>query len=209
LRRNLITRIVIASMLGAVTTVVIAWAAALIDISTVTDWVYENREIDGIVANYATRHSRLRSDAAWDTVAAQVSSTEQARDTIWEVALGWPMAAMKSVARIPARRSVGDTSVLALSGIPLAPLIFDDGAGRLITVLPRVLPLRVLPLGFAVNTAIAAALWWLLLFAFPTSRRFLRHRRGACLRCGYGPLASPDARCSECGSIRGERLSST
>lgn len=118
---------------------------------------------------------------------------------IIELASGWPLRSMISVLTV---NPDGSPPHVALSGIPLnsepIPSHFMPQA--------RALPLHIIPLGFAVNTALAAALWWLLLFAFPTTRRLLRHRRGACLKCGYGPLGTDG--CPECGWNRSGRASS-
>ena len=62
---------------------------------------------------------------------------------------------------------------------------------------PRMLPLRPLWPGFAINTVFYAAVLWGL-FAFPFAlRRTIRRRRGQCPACGYPVGTSP--RCTECG----------
>jgi hypothetical protein len=62
----------------------------------------------------------------------------------------------------------------------------------------RVLPGRILPLGFAVNTMLYAAVAGVALYAPGVIRRGLRRRAGRCLGCGY-PLTGGD-RCPECGA---------
>ena len=62
---------------------------------------------------------------------------------------------------------------------------------------PRVLPLRPLWPGFAVNTFFYAAVLWLLIPGPFLLRRFIRMKRGRCVKCGY-PLGD-SAVCSECG----------
>jgi len=127
-------------------------------------------------------------------------------DTRSVVAYGWPARSMcamfnSHVVKLP----WGGEQVRCLTdcGIALETLRVRDPHG--FVVQPRALPLRVIPLGFVINSALFAAIWWLLLFAVPTMRRYLRVRRGTCLKCGYGPLASPDAVCPECGRVRGEK----
>ena len=62
---------------------------------------------------------------------------------------------------------------------------------------PRVLPLRPLWPGFIANTVFYATLVWLPTCPF-VLRRFLRVRRGLCVKCAY-PM-SETAVCSECGT---------
>ncbi len=61
----------------------------------------------------------------------------------------------------------------------------------------RVLPLRPLPLGFAINTIFYATLLWLLIPGPFVLRRFLRVRRGLCPTCAY-PMGASSV-CTECG----------
>jgi hypothetical protein len=74
----------------------------------------------------------------------------------------------------------------------------------------RVLPLRVIPSGFMMNTVSFGVAWWILLngvrWAWGVERQGirsriegLRARRGACRACGH-PLAGL-ARCPECGAV--------
>ena len=63
----------------------------------------------------------------------------------------------------------------------------------------RWLPFRPMWPGFAINTLIYATLSWLLLGGPFQLRRFIRHKRGACLKCAYD-LRHVDHRfCPECG----------
>ena len=64
----------------------------------------------------------------------------------------------------------------------------------------EVMPLRILPLGFALNTLIAAALLRGIKEIVDLARRRRRARKGRCAECGYdrGGLAN-DAACPECG----------
>ena len=60
-------------------------------------------------------------------------------------------------------------------------------------------PTGVLPVGFAVNTAVYGAAWYLLL-AIPSARRKRRERRELCVACRYDRAGlAPDAACPECG----------
>ncbi len=66
------------------------------------------------------------------------------------------------------------------------------------TTASRVLPLRPIRPGFAVNTLFYAALLWLP-FALYTVRRLIRQRRGLCLACGYDLRHAGHEACPECG----------
>ncbi len=66
---------------------------------------------------------------------------------------------------------------------------------------PRALPLRPLWPGFAVNTLVAAAAWWTLLWTATALRRGWRRQRNRCTRCGYSLRGLPaGSACPECGS---------
>jgi hypothetical protein len=58
--------------------------------------------------------------------------------------------------------------------------------------------------GFAIDTTLYAAVWWVLLFTplplYRTARRRLRVSRGMCGSCGYNLKGSPTGACPECGS---------
>jgi hypothetical protein len=61
-------------------------------------------------------------------------------------------------------------------------------------------PTGVLPVGFAVNTAVYGAAWYLLL-AIPSARRKRRERRGLCAACRYNRAGlAADTACPECGA---------
>jgi hypothetical protein len=68
--------------------------------------------------------------------------------------------------------------------------------------IPRVLPLRPLWPGFAINTIFYAALLWVLWIAPGKIRRFIRIRRHRCPACGYQIDSAPGIGpvCSECGA---------
>ncbi|MCI0630648.1 MAG: hypothetical protein L0Y44_08360 [Phycisphaerales bacterium] len=61
----------------------------------------------------------------------------------------------------------------------------------------RVLPLRVIWPGFALNTLFYATLLWLLFTTPGTMRRRLRIRRNLCPDCAY-PIGN-NSICTECG----------
>ncbi len=66
-------------------------------------------------------------------------------------------------------------------------------------------PLAVLPIwpGFAINTVFYAAMLWLLTLGPFAARRFIRNKRGHCIKCGYDLRGSSRGGvCPECGASR-------
>lgn len=212
--RLLVVQLLTVIMLGAITTVALAWFAASWDWTTSTGapvpFGMHNRGFG------FAKSARVRTDLWWFAEADFYTSNPKRRtppkwsrmwrlDTKdnggvhWESASGWPMLAMLSECHW---RSPTDTLIVSGFQIGSTPTIIDGSYGAYWL---RLLPIKVIPMGFAVNTALAASLWWLLLFAVPTARHCIRVRRGTCLYCGYGPLASPNVDCPECGRVGGER----
>ncbi len=105
-----------------------------------------------------------------------------------ELAYGWP--ARSGVGII--RKHVRGAAVWAVtSGIRTA----DDGSGEPVSY--RVLPVRPIWSGFAINTLFYAAILWLLIPGPVVLRRFLRLRWGLCPNCAY-PMGESSV-CTECG----------
>ena len=64
------------------------------------------------------------------------------------------------------------------------------------------LPLRPIWPGFAINTIFYAAIFvilWLLALGPFTARRFIRRKRGHCIKCGYDLRHAEHEVCPECG----------
>jgi len=117
-----------------------------------------------------------------------------------ESATGWPQLTMASFGFLEShgiRIELASQSGLAL----------DQWTESFET--PRIIPLRPIWPGFAINTLFYAAVCWML-FAVPgVLRRKRRRRRGRCVHCGYDlrghasadPTApsEPSTACPECG----------
>ena len=61
-------------------------------------------------------------------------------------------------------------------------------------------PTGLIPSGFAINTVLYAAAWWVLLVGLARCRAWNRQRRGLCVKCTYDLRGlEPSMPCPECG----------
>ncbi len=67
----------------------------------------------------------------------------------------------------------------------------------------RLLPLRPIWPGFALNTLFYAAVVWSLIFGRFALRRHIRRKRGLCVACGYDLRHADHDACPECGAMIG------
>ncbi len=63
----------------------------------------------------------------------------------------------------------------------------------------EVLPLMPIWPGFAVNTIFYGAILWLLILGPFALRRYIRHKHGCCIKCGYDLRGAEHEVCPECG----------
>ncbi len=124
---------------------------------------------------------------AWSRASAMPTEANygQGKAAIWEDAAGWPMRGRASLHQEDVGQHAGTSWGLR----------FVASQGFL--GLPRVLPLRPIPVGFAVNAIFYAAVLWLLISGPFVLRRFIRVKRGLCPACAY-PMGEA-AVCTECG----------
>ena len=132
----------------------------------------------------------------WSRVQTRpVAGADRTRRLI-EDARGWPSLTL----------SCAYTSVVAVPGFSVVDGIevkAHPDPNRA-TIRSISLPLRPIWPGFAINTIFYAAILWLLIPGPFALRRFLRVRRGLCLKCAY-PMGG-SAVCSECGGLLPKRV---
>ncbi len=121
-------------------------------------------------------------------------------------ARGWPVLAMSSFTAEgvdPVKdallfRSSGGFSVPEeLRPKPLFVDVEDEWFNR------PIIPLRPIWSGFAINTVCYAVILWVLTLGPFTARRFIRRKRGHCLKCGYDLSHAEHEVCPECGVATG------
>jgi len=133
--------------------------------------------------------------------------------SLWRVrsvVAGWPCESLTGSEWVD-EQTTQVHRVWALTADKAVP--FAGGEARL--EIP--LPLRPIFPGFLVNTLFYASIWFGIFFGVATLRRFIRKKRGRCVKCSYdlrgAPLPSPSGRgaggeglkgCPECGWNRSE-----
>ena len=122
---------------------------------------------------------------------------------------GWPLPVFSASIHSVGHGSF-DYEVFGGIETPLEPFAYGGiklpkgrrlppGLGLPGSAMPRVVPLRPIWLGFAVNTIFYAALLWVLIPGPFALRRLIRIRRGLCPACAY-PRGQLEM-CSECGEV--------
>ncbi len=101
-------------------------------------------------------------------------------------------------------RELSGSQNVATLGIALNPEMIPDVNDHWHL---RLLPLRPLPLGFAINTLLYAFIVWSLIGGPFVLHRFIRVKRGLCPACAY-PRGESDV-CSECGKPLPARMAVT
>lgn len=108
------------------------------------------------------------------------------------------MAAMWSTMKATAATPDGFGSWRVLEGISLDP---PPAPGTFATSIPRTLPVRLILIGFVVDSAGFSTAWWALFITIGALRRQVRRRRGRCAACGYDRQSIESTRpCPECGA---------
>ncbi len=111
---------------------------------------------------------------------------------VGEVGAGWPLKCLGYRVRLLEPDNV-DSAVAYDWGLPV-----ERGLNDPLDLPGKILPLRPIWLGFAINTVLYALILVVPLAPF-TLRRFIRRKRGHCIKCGYDLRATSGGRCPECG----------
>ena len=146
-----------------------------------------------------------RGRVAWSTAGIPLPSFDQATWGVSVVA-GSPAdvlmrddpALSQTIAPSPQHGAIFDTSKTWPTFVWRKGR-FDTGVPALYGQ-PLIILTRPLPLGFTLNSLIAAPLWIAILFGPGWMRRIIRSRRGQCTACGYD--IEQLATCPECGTAR-------
>jgi hypothetical protein len=166
-------------------------------------WLYKQRDSFGEteltavpVSSWALTGGgtvRVKSPPNWSRFNHPADTMQSFMDRR-EEAFGWPMRAMSYEQPLSP-----NGWVKPLNGrVTMKPHPDDDEGNRLI-----ILPMNVLPAGFAVNALVFAVILWPVIAMFWVCVRWLiawnRERRGRCPGCGYDLRRSFERGCPECG----------
>jgi len=199
-------RILLCLILGAITTVAVAWGCvwfipppphAITPIEPPDfAWVEANRKTNDPIISHSLRHS---VGVTTDGFCTRRSDFD--RVLVRRHCAGWPWPSLQGgswdVIAEPATKAWGETArVIAIDAIP----VFRGPNPEDVTPLP----VRPIWPGFLIDTLFYAAIWFGGFFAPGMAKRAIRRKRGRCPRCGYDLRGDLAAGCSECGWNREE-----
>jgi hypothetical protein len=216
--RRLAIKLLVFLLLGAIVNVAVAWGCALFSpLRSVADRIADASASEGIwwkntFANNSNaypaavlRHSSVGLDSITMLGNGKSKGFRDSRfEKVWRVAGGWPSRGLSG------ERFEQDVTLdailaptCALNSGTHAWAVSVDYSKRFRPGAYRILPLRPLWPGFAINTIFYAAVLWVI-FAIPgTVKRLRRRAKGCCIHCGYDLRgqsgSSGEQRCPECG----------
>jgi len=184
---RLIRHLLLAPLLGIITTAAVAWGCALwIELGTRDLWTSPGHSIRTFAA-LSLQFKRTGASRSFDATHDDVRHIEDAR--------GFPFLAMRGSFDIDSPDGRGNIeNVRGAIMIDFGTRL--PGADRTMTPL---IPLGIIWRGFILNALIFAAIWFALLAGPGTVKRTLRRRRGACIDCGYDLRGAAHEQCPECG----------
>lgn len=117
-------------------------------------------------------------------------------------ARGWPFLSMSSFSAMGAHPMKNEILVKSIGGFPVPESLRFQPQFKDIEVewfnCP-IVPFRPIWSGFAINTTFYAAMLWGLTFGPFAARRYIRNKRGLCIKCGYDLRGTEHEVCPECG----------
>ncbi len=137
--------------------------------------------------------TELRPDELAPSWAGLRTPPDTDYESRWVHAFGWPVVSMWRDYGLVG----GGYRNELLHGLRVSFLPSDRG-------LPRAVPLRPIWTGFAVDTLFYATILWLLIPGPFVLCRFVRLKRGLCVKCAY-PMGE-SAVCTECGKALANRI---
>jgi len=221
-------RIVLCLILGAITTVAVAWGCALwvlpqnpprqagLKREGTLDWVLIRWDVSGSVILWSERHDPQRYVTRSQFVTAESLAVpwvdlgtpvnQREREVRRVEARGWPYPALYLEFEWRGTDDPMTYSERRLGMIPTG-LELHDWGGYGAT---RDLPLIPIWFGFIVNSLIFMVAWLLLVSYVPPAYRWARHRwrhkEGECPRCRYDLRGDLKSGCPECGWNRGSEV---
>ena len=217
-------RLVVFLLLGAIVNVGVAWGcAAWVDssqsgmrpkfASTLTPqgyfWYVRSESARGAERVLSTRllvravHVIGAGDRpsdlipSWSTISHAFDPAEpKTRDQQMQDARGWPMLSMRCTFLCAGANVVLLSGREVVGGRELPSRTWKGS--RISTFTLRALPYIPIPLGFVVNTIFYAAILWLPFAPFQLPR-YVRVKRGHCIKCGYDLRGDAGGGCPECG----------
>jgi len=197
--RRWIHRTALCLILGAISTVAVAWGCACVPRnrpsfnevgrfeSHATAPLWNMDQLDGfgfsrvlwmvMLAHFPGADMRRVDPPDWTRVVWGRQPTEAvASEYIVETASGWPAFALASFGTVNLDSLQLDVSC----GIALEGLQSWEDAD-----LVRIVPFGPIWPGFLIDTLFYAAIWFGVFFGFTGAKKLMRVRRGRCPRCGY------------------------
>ncbi len=215
-------RILLCLLLGAITTIAVAWLLAILptprqpgphvrnfhsvangihwsaarDSGLGWEWVASSRDrqyLDTDGLGNSTPQEVVPRWTGFSEPTDEFVTGTVTHEALQAEARGWPMLALAHEVNFAASQNTGAPALRF--GAPSVTIRHDW---------TRAIPLRPIWPGFVLNTMLFAGVWLSLICLAVTSRRYYRRRRGLCVNCGYDLRGEFARGCPECGWNREE-----
>ncbi|HVP73364.1 MAG TPA: hypothetical protein VMS30_06465 [Phycisphaerales bacterium] len=208
-------RIILALLLGAITTVAVAWGCGWRSLPDTTSMRWgtstrsAGRQVEPPVHAWSVRGFGIERVHIMFSNWTEFGEHYQPLELTWPwwlgrddfnarddgsgvlqaapLAQGWPLAALWC--EFPDYNTIQGGILLSREAVPNSYLVIE-----------HVLAFRPIWRGFALDTTIYGIAWFAMLFVPGLVRRANRRRQNRCTACGYDLRGSKDARCPECGA---------